>query len=179
MNLKSIEFVLENCECVQVDAKYISQIQIGETYQTWLWQNHLPSIEPDYFTKGCRITFDESFRKEHVYKPHAEHNYKGQPDPYDRFVKGRDVTSITLRFDNDTEQQIYVPWKGFKFTNKAQHSYFDKKTELLKVLEFRKNTINFYKIWTVLYNIWNFKFLRGPFTARKFKIKQWKENDKK
>jgi hypothetical protein len=119
-NLKSIEFVLENCECVQIDKEYIDQLCIGKINSSYFWQNHLNSIEPNYFTDYCLIKFTKNFFLKSVYYPYEEHRKDSERAAYYRLLKGRDVTSVNLHFDNGENQQIYIPWKGNGFINKSQ-----------------------------------------------------------
>jgi hypothetical protein len=118
--LKAIEFVLENCESVQVDKEYIEQLQIGKTSFTYLWQSHLEEVSPDYFTDYCRIQFNYKLSNDNFYYPHEEHKICASKSAYDRLLIGFDVTSIILHFEDNTKLQIYIPWEGVEFTNKCQ-----------------------------------------------------------
>jgi hypothetical protein len=138
MNLKNIEFVLENCECVSINKENIYQLRIGKIYSSYHWQNHLNSISPDYSTNFCRINFinlkpeSVTFTNEFV---------KDEHKAYNRLFNYRDVTSIVLHFDDGTEQQIYVPWKGWDFTNKSQrfkkdYIEWENKNYFLEIIRF-------------------------------------------
>ena len=149
MNLKAIEIVLENCEVLKIDKEFIRQLQIGTTYFTYLWQDHLPSIDPNYFTNYCKIDFNENFTKEKIYKPNEAHNYEGQPTCWVRLTRGLDITSIVLLFDNDTEQQIYVPWKGLGINKNRAIKITDKYIEIDETILIKK-IFNFFK--RIIYN---------------------------
>jgi hypothetical protein len=119
-NLKSIEFVLENCECIQIDKKFIYQLLIGKTTFSYHWQNHLNYINPSYKTEYCKIQFTNEFNENSVYYPFEEHFKGNTVSAYDRLTKYRDTTSIILHFDNNENKQISIPWKGNDFINKSQ-----------------------------------------------------------
>jgi hypothetical protein len=122
MNLKNIEFVLENCECISINKENIYQLYIGKITSSYHWQNHLDSISPNYHTDYCKIDFVK-LKPECV--TFINEAVKDEQEAFNRLFKHRDVTSIVLHFDDGTEQQIYLPWKGWEFINKSQRAKKD------------------------------------------------------
>ena len=115
--IKAIEFVFENLECITVDSKYIGDFSM-EGFETKIMGAGVCTIR-EYTTcekinlviyKDANITV-ESYGEE----------YK----VFDRMLSWNDITSICLKYEDDIEQEIYVPWyeENNPYNNKAQSSF--------------------------------------------------------
>ena len=115
--IKAIEFGFENCECITVDSKYIGDFSM-EGFETKIMGAGVCTIR-EYTTcekinlviyKDANITV-ESYGEE----------YK----VFDRMLSWNDITSICLKYEDDIEQEIYVPWyeENNPYNNKAQSSF--------------------------------------------------------
>jgi hypothetical protein len=127
-HLKHLEFILENGECVHVDAERLDVVAFGKVFKSYRFQKGDP-VKPLYFTDYCSVRFDEETSADSFYYPRKEHA-DSRILPLYRLTKGRDVTAVTLKFEDGTEQTIYVPWEdGFgrvvSFTNMAQFAEWD------------------------------------------------------
>ena len=116
-NIEAIEFVFENCECITVDSKYIGDL-LMEGFETKIMGAGVCTIR-EYTTcekinlviyKDANITV-ESYGEE----------YK----VFDRMLSWNDITSICLKYEDDIEREIYVPWdeENNNYNNKAQSSF--------------------------------------------------------
>ena len=115
--IKAIEFVFENLECLTIDSKYIGDFSM-EGFETKIMGAGVCTIR-EYTTcekinlviyKDANITV-ESYGEE----------YK----VFDRMLSWNDITSICLKYEDDIEQEIYVPWyeENNPYNNKAQSSF--------------------------------------------------------
>lgn len=119
-NIKAIEFVFENCECLTVDSKYIGDILI-EGFETNVRRLGVNAIRE--YTSCERIDLI-------IYKDAntTSESYGDKYKVFDRILSWNDITSICLKYEDDTEQEIYVPWEGennyyYNANNKAQSSF--------------------------------------------------------
>lgn len=141
MKLEKIIIVLENCECITVDSKYIDHIQTGK-------------ITSEFSTYNNGEYFDESFHTDYtsiVFKDFDDYRYKGFADDPERNAKKRlamnDITSVEFHYsdiekiDEQTskvlsyKKDIRVPWhipfyakflyrhSKWMYTNKYQKSF--------------------------------------------------------
>lgn len=115
--IKAIEFVFENLECLTVDSKYIGDFSM-EGFETKIMGAGVCTIR-EYTTcekidlviyKDANITIE---------------SYGDKYKVFDRILSWNDITSICLKYEDDIEQEIYVPWEGENgyYDNKAQSSF--------------------------------------------------------
>lgn len=114
--IKAIEFVFENLECLTVDSKYIGDFSM-EGFETKIMGAGVCTIR-EYTT--CE-KFDLVIYKD------ANITVESYGDKYrvfDRILSWNDITSICLKYEDDIEREIYVPWEGENnYSNKAQSSF--------------------------------------------------------
>ena len=114
--IKAIEFVFENLECLTVDSKYIGDFSM-EGFETKIMGAGVCSIR-EYTTcekidlviyKDANITIE---------------SYGDKYKVFDRILSWNDITIICLKYEDDIEREIYVPWEGENnYSNKAQSSF--------------------------------------------------------
>ena len=115
--IKAIEFVFENLECLTVDSKYIGDFSM-EGFETKIMGAGVCTIR-EYTTcekidlviyKDANITIE---------------SYGDKYKVFDRILSWNDITSICLKYEDDIEQEIYVPWyeENNPYNNKAQSSF--------------------------------------------------------
>ena len=116
-NIEAIEFVFENCECITVDSKYIGDILI-EGFKTNVRRLGVNAIRE--YTSCERIDLI-------IYKDGntTSESYGDEYSVFDRILNWNDITSICLKYEDDIEQEIYVPWDNENdyYDNKAQSSF--------------------------------------------------------
>ena len=149
MKVIGIEFVCENCEVIYADLfPGHHDIHTGKCQRSYHVQDgtYFPSESTDYL----RIRVEA----EH-FKPIIT-NYAGPENDGLARLKHLDCTSIVLKFDDNTEQQIYVPWKGEHFTNKVEYIR-EKKQNIEIVFDYHYYWNQFrYKLY-VLRSQWKWK----------------------
>lgn len=114
--IKAIEFVFENLECLTVDSKYIGDFSM-EGFETKIMGAGVCTIR-EYTTcekidlviyKDANITIE---------------SYGDKYKVFDRILSWNDITIICLKYEDDIEREIYVPWEGENdYSNKAQSSF--------------------------------------------------------
>ena len=150
-NIKAIEFVFENCECITVDSKYIGDLLI-EGFETKIMGAGVCTIR-EYTTcekinlviyKDANITV-ESYGEE----------YK----VFDRMLSWNDITSICLKYEDDIEREIYVPGdeENNNYNNKAQSSFMSDEHLYLTINKDCQSVHDIYTDETVEYLNKNYK----------------------
>jgi hypothetical protein len=120
MKITKLQFVLENCEVITV---YLNNcyhhISFGRCYISYDAQHQ------DFFvhesTNYAKLVFDFN-----EFKPVITNDGSSDKTALER-LNYCDVTSIVFIFEDGSEKQIYVPWKGWDTWagNKAMKIYQD------------------------------------------------------
>jgi len=129
MKIKGLEFVLENCEVLFLDLSHkpYYSFHFGKCHQSYMAQtgDFSTSESTEYFYFKSELKeFKDNLSNTNFAGPEGVQPSK--EDCWTRFSKGRDVTSVVVKFEDDSEKQIYLPWKG-EWTNKNQHIKIIKK----------------------------------------------------
>ena len=143
--IKAIEFVFENLECLTVDSKYIGDFSM-EGFETKIMGAGVCSIR-EYTTcekidlviyKDANITIE---------------SYGDKYKVFDRILSWNDITSICLKYEDDIEQEIYVPWyeENNPYNNKAQSSFISDEHLYLTINKDCQNVHDIYTDETVEY----------------------------
>lgn len=143
--IKAIEFVFENLECLTVDSKYIGDFSM-EGFETKIMGAGVCSIR-EYTTcekidlviyKDANITIE---------------SYGDKYKVFDRILSWNDITSICLKYEDDIEREIYVPWEGENdyYDNKAQSSFISDEHLYLTINKDCQNVHDIYTDETVEY----------------------------
>ena len=137
-DIKAIEFVFENCECVTIEAPYIGDVLI-EGIETSIRRVAVNSIG-EY--TSCK-RFEVAISKEADVKIES---YGEKIRKLSRINDWDDVTSIFLKYKDGSEKEILVPWLGESdYENKAQSSFIDKYGNLyLAINEECQNVFDIY-----------------------------------
>lgn len=114
--IKAIEFVFENLECLTVDSKYIGDFSM-ESFETKIMGAGVCSIR-EYTT--CEKIDLVIYKDANV----TVESYGDKYKVFDRILSWNDITIICLKYEDDIEREIYVPWEGENnYSNKAQSSF--------------------------------------------------------
>ena len=143
--IKAIEFVFENLECLTVDSKYIGDFSM-EGFETKIMGAGVCSIR-EYTTcekidlviyKDAKITVE---------------SYGDKYKVFDRILSWNDITIICLKYEDDIEQEIYVPWDNENdyYDNKAQSSFISDEHLYLTINKDCQNVHDIYTDETVGY----------------------------
>ncbi|EPD81343.1 MULTISPECIES: hypothetical protein [unclassified Paenibacillus] len=111
-----IELVLENCECIEVDRKYISSLHI-DGIKSSIIANKNSIVKSDhcsYFFLAANRNGNECYG-----------DYGNSQGTYKRLGEG-DITSVNILYDNHTEETYYTAWSDeSNQVNKWQDSYIN------------------------------------------------------
>lgn len=143
--IKAIEFVFENLECLTVDSKYIGDFSM-EGFETKIMGAGVCSIR-EYTTcekidlviyKDANITIE---------------SYGDKYKVFDRILSWNDITIICLKYEDDIEREIYVPWDNENdyYDNKAQSSFISDEHLYLTINKDCQNVHDIYTDETVGY----------------------------
>ena len=116
-NIEAIEFVFENCECLTVDSKYIGDFSM-EGFETKIMGAGVCTIR-EYTT--CEKINLVIYKDGNI----TVESYGDKYKVFDRILSCNDITSICLKYEDDIEREIYVPWdeENNNYNNKAQSSF--------------------------------------------------------
>jgi hypothetical protein len=130
MLIRKLELVLENCEVVTIDGKYIGQFFAGEIKKSIsrMGCNHIGIMDICY-EFGVEIHKDANKK----YAPFGDE--KWETLAFDRLTQYNDITSVTIHLydqyneetrddtSKDTVEHYYVHWEGDSdYENDVQHS---------------------------------------------------------
>lgn len=137
-DIKAIEFLFENWECVTIEAPYIGDVLI-EGIETRARRVAVNCIGE---STSCK-RFEVAISKEANVKIESfgEKIYK-----LSRINDWDDVTGIFLKYEDGSEKEILVPWIGEDdCNNEAQSSFIDKYGNLyLAINEECQNVLDIY-----------------------------------
>lgn len=102
-NLQSIEFQFENCEFFGFDAKYIGAFYLGD-------------IRHEISRIACNAICDMDVAYEFCAEIYAEGDgeyrlWRDETTKFDRILAYDDITSVILKYDDDTEEELYLDYK--------------------------------------------------------------------
>ena len=116
MNISKIELVLENCEVISVDAKYIGKI---------VARNIFPSIENDGYDdikrRFCCYTFGIELHKD-LGEYGVIQSYESLPNVFDRLTYFDDIAQVVVYYKDGIEETYFTDFEGEE-ENKNQESY--------------------------------------------------------
>lgn len=137
-DIKAIEFLFENCECLTIEAPYIGDILI-EGIETNIRRVAVNSICESTSCKRFEVAISKEANVE--FESYGEKIRK-----LFRINILNDVTSIFLKYEDGSEKEILVPWLGESDNkNKAQSSFIDKHGNLyLAINEECQNVLDIY-----------------------------------
>jgi hypothetical protein len=148
--IKRIEFVLENCEVISIDMDSHKHID-SSIYR--LQTSADSQYENFWMNTSCRYAIFCLQKDEYINDFYYSNDGKSSKTPWER-LQYRNVTSVVFAFTDDTEQQIYVPYKG-EFVNK-------------------KMSIKYKKTWGVINKRWCITFDgRNIFEKIRWEIATW------
>ena len=137
-DIKAIEFLFENCECVTIEAPYIGDVLI-EGIETNIRRVAINSICESTSCKRFEVAISKEANEE-------VESYGEKIRKLFRINDWDDVTSIFLKYEDGSEKEISVPWIGEDdCNNEAQSSFIDKYGNLyLTINEECQNVLDIY-----------------------------------
>lgn len=140
-DIKSIEFVFENCEAFEVEAKYFAGFQL-EDIRTSIARIACNAISK--FQTAYSVVI-ELFKEANVqYDGFGERAYK-----FNRIVEHHDITSLVIHYSDDTTESYFVDYDeggkdGLGAPNINQKTYISKLGNLYIVIENGKKIFDFF-----------------------------------
>ena len=144
MKLKEITFVLENCDHITIDGKYIGEFLVDE-------------INTSIQRISCNAILEMNVANVVVVEIHKDANKERHPFgvadwkcmAFDRLIEYNDITSIKFKLD-DKDYSYYVDWVGDDdYENEAQSSYVSKDGHLYLVIAKDKGIPDFFDMDTI------------------------------
>ena len=143
--IKAIEFIFENLECLTVDSKYIGDFSM-EGFETKIMGAGVCTIR-EYTT--CEKIDLVIYKDANI----TVESYGDKYKVFDRILSWNDITSICLKYEDDIEREIYVPWyeENNPYNNKAQSSFISDEHLYLTINKDCQNVHDIYTDETVEY----------------------------
>ena len=143
--IKAIEFVFENLECLTVDSKYIGDFSM-EGFETKIMGAGVCTIR-EYTT--CEKIDLVIYKDANI----TVESYGDKYKVFDRILNWNDITGICLKYEDDIEREIYVPWyeENNPYNNKAQSSFISDEHLYLTINKDCQNVHDIYTDETVEY----------------------------
>lgn len=144
--LKYITFILENCERITIDGKYVASFLVDDI------KTSISRMALNYIGRMDTVnTFAIEIHRDanDTINPFGDPNL-GQYLKFDRLARYDDITSIEFElYDNDNDwsesHHYYVNWVGDDdYENDAQKSYLSKDNNLYIVIADGKNVEDFF-----------------------------------
>lgn len=138
-NVKSIEFVFENCECLEIESKYFGGVHL-EDIRTSIARIACNSIAK---MQTVHIAVFEIFSEANTeYAPFG--NQSDKLLKFDRIAALDDITQIIVHYEDNQEEVYYVDYDddgndGLGAPNKNQKSCISALGNLYLVIEKDKN----------------------------------------
>jgi len=154
--VKAAKFVLENCEILLLNLTNIKyyDIIIGNCHESFHVQHGIMFSRNSTKYLSLKLEWQQFYDNlgyDFEFVPEEGHN-EGITKAYKRF-KYKDITAVCIIFEDDTEIDIGVPWRG-EWKNKAQY------IKIRKADEYRPEMIEITFDYNYYWNefIWQLKY---------------------
>lgn len=140
MDFKYLELVLENCEVVRVERKYLGYLYIGDIKTTLT--RHDKSLIKSQSIGDFAIELHRDLKDEDT----SFGAYFGKVNPIDRLVKHKDITQIYIAYEGNTSDRFYVKWHdNDEHDNRYQNNKLNNFGDLYIVISEDKGIDDFYE----------------------------------
>lgn len=132
--IKRVDMVLENCEVLSVDGKYIADFNCEDiTYS--IRRTACNCIEEVYSCKNFSMSIHRDCALDEKANGTLSICKDAVNNPLKRILEYPDITSIYIYFANGHSKRIYLPWsEEDEYENKCQKSYMNKFGDLFIVV---------------------------------------------
>jgi len=121
LELKYVELILENCEVVKVDRKFIGDFHLGEI-NTTISRVASNSISKKVSCNEFIIQINRDMNKEE-YNQCTFSQIDQKTNPIKRLMKYQDITAVEITYKNDSSEIIYLKWHiEDEYNNRFQKS---------------------------------------------------------
>ncbi|MCM3109886.1 hypothetical protein [Lederbergia lenta] len=143
MELKQVNLILENCEVLEIDRKYIGYFHIGNI-KTSINRNACNSISKDIVCEDFTIEINRSFKDEELMQ-YTFGDLSEKRNPIERLLRYPDITALEIVYQDDSKEYIYVDWQVEDGdTNKNQKNLINNFGDLYIVISENKGIEDFY-----------------------------------
>lgn len=138
--VKSITLVLENCETIKLDRKHIGSFLVDNIKYS-ISRMACNSISTFTFCENFAIEINRNASK-------VGTNYNSNQDALKRLITYSDITAIDIKYEDDTEEYIYVDWneENNHCNNNNQKHYMNKFGDLYIVVSSGKVIDDYFDI---------------------------------
>ena len=116
MNISKIELVLENCEVVSVDAKYIGKIIARDIFPS-IENDGYDDIKPRFYCYTFGIEIHKDLNKYGVIQ-----SYEYLPSVFDRLTCIYDIAQVVVYYKDGIKETYFTDFEGEE-ENENQESY--------------------------------------------------------
>ncbi|KON87408.1 hypothetical protein AF332_11605 [Sporosarcina globispora] len=137
MNFKSIDLVLENCEVITVERKYMGHLYMSN-FNTTISRHDkklLSSEVVNEFAIEIHRSLDETTNKQGLFDKYS---------PIERLRKYSDITQIEITYEDNSKKHVYTHWHDEdEYDNRYQKSKLNNFGDLYIVISEAKD-IDYY-----------------------------------
>lgn len=108
MELKYVEIILENCEVLKVERKYIGNFYLGEI-KTTISKTASNSISKNISCKEFIIQINREMNREEQ-SQYTFGRIDEKTNPIKRLMKYHDITAVEVTYKDDSSEIIYTNW---------------------------------------------------------------------
>ncbi|MEK4427740.1 hypothetical protein MHB54_00620 [Paenibacillus sp. FSL M7-0802] len=143
--LKEFVFVLENCEAVTIESKYIGNFNVENIRSTIV--KHYNDISHYKICETFSIAINKEASKDYYVFGINDEEHK--QSTFKRLTYG-DIVSIEIVYEDDIKEDFYVDWQGdSEYLNEAQKTYISKRGDLFIVISKEKSVESQFKHWNI------------------------------
>lgn len=134
--VKSVEFILENCEALEFEARYIDSM-VFEGFNRKIGRvamNSIRSMESvDHVS--IRVLAEADHSNQFIVCFDEE-----DTSPFKRVMKYSDITSFVINYEDGSEEQLHVDWcESDEYVNRFQSNEIASNGDLLVVVSRNKS----------------------------------------
>lgn len=143
--IKYIELILENCEVIRIDGKYIGDFDIDNIKESICRQgcNYIKRM------KKCECFYISVYRDANIEKTveFTMGTLSEKAKPFKRLTEYDDITQIIIYFNDGKEEIIYVPWdEESEYRNVYQKTCVSDKGDLYILINKELNIENIWEL---------------------------------
>lgn len=125
MRLKNITFILENCDTITIDGKYIGTIQCSDIKK----ELRRIAINSVNMYECCDMFFIEINKNANTKKKPFDYSDFEEYEVFSRLTKYQDITAIKIILIDDIEDKeyiydFYVSWNDVDETDNSYQTYY-------------------------------------------------------
>lgn len=139
MEFKNIVLVLENCEVITVERKYLGHVYMSDFKDTLSRSDKslLKSKVVHEFAIEIHRSLIETTKKQGLY---------GESNPIERLLKYPDITQVEITYEDDSKDHFYIHWhEEDEYNNRYQKNKLTSFGDLYIVISEQNDTDHYFK----------------------------------